>query len=35
MNLVEAKEILEQARREQEEGNLDKSIELLLCTRQK
>lgn len=30
MNLVEAKEILEQARREQEEGNLDKSIELLL-----
>ena len=30
MNLVEAKEILEQARREQKAGTLDRAIELLL-----
>lgn len=30
MNLVEAKEILQQARREQNERNLDRAIELLL-----
>ena len=30
MKLVEAKEILKQARREQKEGNLDRAIELLI-----